>query len=661
MSSIAEQVGRVVGGRYRLLAAVGAGASAQVFAADDTRLGRRVAVKLLHPALAGDATFLRRFQAEARLAASLNHRNVLHVYDWGDDDGVPFLVLEYLGGGSLRSMLDDGERLSPGQAAALGAQAAQGLAYAHRRGLVHRDIKPANLLFDDEGRLLVADFGLARALAEAAMTEPLGGVLGTARYASPEQVEGRAVDDRTDVYSLALVLYEAVTGRVPFSGDTTVATLMARVGATLPPARELGPLAPVLVQAAISEPLARLDAGGLATELELLVQEIGAGDPLPLAHIDLTLPAKASVKDRDPTDLAGGAAAASRSPEQPWPVAGSPWSPLPPPEAATAPTEAERQLPPGVRRVTQPSTIVGGPGGPGARPKKRRAWRWVALAVALVLLAGAAVGGVLRYGIYGHVVPKVAGLTVAAAADATHRAGLKLVVASHHSSLTVARGAVISQQPTPGSLEKSGTRVDVVVSTGLPSVSIPNLTGLDEAQAETKLKAAYLNPSFTSAYDETVAPGLVVSRTPTGPTAPWGTKLVVVISKGPAPRTIPSNWVGQPVDTVVAAIVKMGLVPYKKAVYSTAYAAGDVTQTTPIGGQQIAKGRTVVVYYSLGPPYVSVPSLYAVSVSSAEAQLKAEGLRFQVFGPASAAIVYTTDPLPGTRVQVGAIVTIYAI
>ena len=161
MSSIVEQVGRVIGGRYRLLAVVGAGASAQVFAADDTRLGRRVAVKLLHPALAGDATFLRKFQAEARLAASLNHRNILHVYDWGDEDRMPYLVLEYLGGGSLRSLLDTGSLLTPQQAAALGAQAANGLAFAHRRGLVHRDIKPANLLFDDDGRLCVADFGLA--------------------------------------------------------------------------------------------------------------------------------------------------------------------------------------------------------------------------------------------------------------------------------------------------------------------------------------------------------------------------------------------------------------------------------------------------------------------------------------------------------------------
>jgi serine/threonine-protein kinase len=332
MSSVVEQVGRVIGGRYRLLAVVGAGASAQVFAADDTRLSRRVAVKLLHPALAGDATFLRKFQAEARLAASLNHRNVLHVYDWGDEDGVPYLVLEYLGGGSLRSLLDSGYLLTPQQAAAVGAEAANGLAYAHRRGLVHRDIKPANLLFDDDGRLLVADFGLARALAEAAITEPLGAVMGTARYASPEQVEGRPVDDRTDVYSLALTLYESVTGRVPFVADTTVSTLMARVGAVLPPARELGPLAPVLAQAAISEPLARLDAGALAYELELLALELDSPGPLPLVRAYVALPTFSRGLDRDPTErfsVATTQADPIVAPSEPVPTETVPTEPVP--------------------------------------------------------------------------------------------------------------------------------------------------------------------------------------------------------------------------------------------------------------------------------------------------------------------------------------------
>src|SRR5438094_1734631 len=232
-SRIVDHVGRVLGGRYRLLAPIGTGASAHVFLGEDVTLRRRVAVKVLHAALAHDESFLRRFRAEAQAAAALNHPNIVRVYDHGEAEDGPYLVLEHLGAGSLRDVLDHGHRLSPSQALMVGLEAGRGLDYAHRKGLVHRDIKPANLLFDDEGRLSIADFGLARALAEAAWTEPAGAVVGSARYASPEQARGASLDGKSDVYSLALVLVEAVTGEVPFAADTTIATLMARVNAPL--------------------------------------------------------------------------------------------------------------------------------------------------------------------------------------------------------------------------------------------------------------------------------------------------------------------------------------------------------------------------------------------------------------------------------------------
>src|SRR5690606_18277536 len=225
---MSDQIGRVFDDRYRLVAPIGTGASGRVFLADDVRLRRRVAVKVLHPSLADDESFLRRFQAEAHAAAALNHPHVMAVYDWGRDED-PYLVTEYLGGGSLQSMLDKGHRLTHSQALLVGLEAARGLEYAHRRGFVHRDIKPANLLFGDDGRLRIADFGLARALAEAGWTEPSGAVLGTARYASPEQAKGESVDGRSDVYALGLTLVEAISGSVPFAADTTIATLMARI------------------------------------------------------------------------------------------------------------------------------------------------------------------------------------------------------------------------------------------------------------------------------------------------------------------------------------------------------------------------------------------------------------------------------------------------
>src|SRR5256714_293636 len=242
LSGLTDLAGRVLADRYRLLAAIGSGGSGRVYVADDVRLRRRVAVKVLHAALAGDSGFLRRFRAEAQVAASLHHPNVMAVYDWGDDD-VPFMVLELLRGGSLRGLLDSGARLTPAQAARVGQQVTGALEYAHARGLVHRDIKPANLLFDEHGIMRVADFGLARALAEASWTEPAGALLGTARYASPEQATGSPLGARADLYALALVLVESVTGRVPFASDTPVGTLMARTQGGISAPAELGPLA----------------------------------------------------------------------------------------------------------------------------------------------------------------------------------------------------------------------------------------------------------------------------------------------------------------------------------------------------------------------------------------------------------------------------------
>jgi serine/threonine-protein kinase len=674
MSSIAEQVGRVIGGRYRLLAVAGAGASAQVFAADDTRLARRVAVKLLHPALAGDAMFLRKFQAEARLAASLNHRNVLHVYDWGDEDGTPYLVLEYLGGGSLRSLLDTGFLLSPQQAAAIGAEAAHGLAYAHRRGLVHRDIKPANLLFDDDGRLLVADFGLARALAEAATTEPLGTVMGTARYASPEQVEGRPVDDRTDVYSLALTLYEAVTGRVPFAGETTVATLMARVGAVLPPARELGPLAPVLAQAAISEPLARLDAAALASELEMLLQELEAPRPLPLARADIALSSAPRGLDRDPTERFG-LARPPTSPAGPAPLVPPTPAPLPlrapgqtqpvpepPPSAATQP-EARAAMPTaalaGVRRITSSSAV------PGLEPvRKRRKHRWLPWLLVVLVLELMAGAGLIATGriIPRDTVPPVVGLRVTAANAAIRRTGLFPEVTGEQYSESVAAGGVISQRPRSTVRERAGSIVRMVISEGPHPTLLPRLAGLSEAMAGAALLHAHLVGHFFVHYSETVPAGEVVDWSSlAGTKVFYGDAVDVVISKGPRPETIPSDLSGGVLNWTQAetALADLYLKPVEDQQYSTSIPAGYVVTTKPSPGDVVSGHSTVLVLVSLGPPYVNVPQLYGDPVAVAEQELSSLGLKWVPFGPPGASFVLTELPQAGQSVQVGSTVDIY--
>ena len=308
MTRMSDQLGRVLGGRYRLVAPIGAGASAMVFLADDTRLRRRVAVKVLHAALAEDETFLRRFRTEAQAAAALNHPHVLAVYDWGEDDGSVYLVTEYLDGGSLRAMLDAGGHLTSSQALMIGLEAARGLDFAHRRGFVHRDIKPANLLFDGDGRLRIADFGLARALAEAAWTEPAGSMVGTARYASPEQARGEKVDGRSDIYSLALVLIEAVTGEVPFASDTTISTLMGRIETPVAVPAEVGQLRAVLAWAGRPGPDDRPDAGEFALGLLAAAEELARPEPLPLAG---AIVGDGTGFDNDPTLLPPGASAAA--------------------------------------------------------------------------------------------------------------------------------------------------------------------------------------------------------------------------------------------------------------------------------------------------------------------------------------------------------------
>ncbi len=438
MSRMADHVGRVLGSRYRLIAPVGAGASAQVYLADDVQLRRQVAVKLLHPALAGDPTFLKRFRAEARAAAALSHPNVMAVYDWGEEADLsehgPYLVLEYLGGGSLRSMLDADRLLTPSQALVVGLEAARGLEYAHRRGFVHRDIKPANLLFDDEGRLRIADFGLARAIAEAAWTEPSGVVLGTARYASPEQAQGKPVDGKTDVYSLALVMIESVTGTVPFAADTTVATLMARIDALIPVPESLGPLRSVVERAGRPDPAERYDAAALGRALSGTAERLPRPAPLPLMHprpsnndlLDLTTMKPAASSEMTPITDAGSA---SRD-EGLFDIDSAP-TPIPPRGAI--------------------GTVV------AEKPRKR--WRRRLLlaitAVVLLLAGGAAVYAATQASVPKHDVPGVVGTTADQALAQVGEFGWKIDRSDQFDD-TAPAGQVIGQDPEAGAKLKEG-------------------------------------------------------------------------------------------------------------------------------------------------------------------------------------------------------------
>jgi serine/threonine protein kinase/beta-lactam-binding protein with PASTA domain len=706
MTTIAEQVGRVVGGRYRLLAPVGAGASSQVFAASDTRLSRRVAVKVLHPMLATDRVFLRRFSAEARLAASLDHPHVMRVFDWGEEAEGPYLVLEYLGGGSLRALLDQGVLLSHSQAARVGAQAASGLAYAHRRGIVHRDIKPSNLLFDEEGHLRIADFGVARALAESAMTEPMGAIFGTARYASPEQAEGRQLDDRSDVYSLALVLYESLTGRVPFTSDTIASTLMARVGATLPIASELGPLAPIVAQASISEPLARLDAAALCSDLEMLVRDLPRPESLPLARVSLDSRV-AVARDRDPTTQVASAAfrtritdipetAGSPSPaaeadagvdvEQSGPVAdpfahglseaelaellemdfgieGPTTSPVAPAPAEAGPATTVVAAAPDV------STKVLATAAPKAakkpvkqKTKRSRSWRrilvWALLIV--VLLGGAGVGGSLAYVrlvVYGHVVPKLDGLQLTAAEAAAHKVGLHATETSSLWQNSIPAGVVLKQSIRPGRHEKAGTIVKLTVSLGPKPVPVPPLTHDTASVAEAAIVAGHLKyGTSTSAYSARVPADQVISWTDEGRSVAPNTTINLVISKGHAPVIVPTIPQTDTWSEAYTALKSAGLNPSEDPEPSpSGVPSGDVISMSVTPGATVPWHSAVVVTVSTGLPFTKVPYIpFGTSVSAAESILIGQHLKywFKDTGYGSQFVVEEV-PAPGTSERWG--------
>jgi eukaryotic-like serine/threonine-protein kinase len=654
MPIISESIGRVLGKRYRLVSALGTGSSAHVFLAEDVSLQRHVAVKLLQPGLASDEAFLKRFRAEARSVASLNHPHVLRVFDWGEDSDGPYLVLEYLGGGSLRDLLDRGVRLSHSQAAHMGTEVAQGLAYAHARGLVHRDIKPANLLFDEEGRVRVADFGVARALAESAWTEPIGAMVGTARYISPEAAEGKLVDGRADVYSLALVLYEAVSGTVPFVSDTTMGTLMARVGSTLPPHPALGPLDDVLARAAAPQASARLDAAGLAARLGALASALPTPEPLPLVAPHSDLPAPISGFRAPGVDELTNAVG----------IVDGPAAPV---GTRAGPGEIFDAEPPG-SEPTMSGTTVGSPIVAAPRRARRKLpWLIAAVVIVLALVAGGLVAAHDKVFAASHSTPALSGLSLTSAQAAAKKDNFTLRLVKGVTSITVRKGSIVSQVPKAGTVRKEGSTLTVVPSLGPPEVSVPSLTGLTCAQAiDVALKNAHLHGACdTAQYDANVANSLLISwkyrGTVSPKRAPYGATIDLVPSRGHPPVDVPTTITQS--DTygeAQAALVAVGLTAKEDYAASTSVAAGDVIVTDPLDGQPAPFGSAVVVTVSTGPPTAVVPNVLGDSVSQAATAIQGQGLLVQGVDGNPNGTVVGTDPPAGTTVDTGSNVTIFA-
>jgi serine/threonine-protein kinase len=568
---------------------------ATVYEATDLRLDRTVALKVMHASLAEDAGFVARFVREAKSAARLSDPHVVAVYDQGEDGDLVYLVMEYVPGRTVRDVLRQYGRLSAEQALTIIDPVLQALEAAHAAGFVHRDVKPENVLLTDDGRVKVADFGLARAISAATSTAATQGLLiGTVAYLSPEQVERGIADARSDVYGAGILLYEMVTGTVPFAGETPLAVAYQHVNAAVPAPSSVRPGIPRSMDALVARSTAR-DADDRYPDAATFLADVrDARRALPSPRpFGVTEDQAATLVVPLATSVTGAAPRGVQTPH-----------PSPPPT----------------------------PNGALARRRRRRGW----IPVLAMLLIGALVGGIAW--VYGATktvqVPGLANLTPAAAQAKLTPLKLTLDASATDFSETVKSGTIISTDPVGGGEAREGSTVHAVVSKGPERYAVPQVKGMTVDDATQAITDARLTVgASTSAYDETTAVGNVVSTNP-----PAAQKLKrdqqvgLVLSKGPAPVPLP-NYVGKPATQVTAALTKLGLKATSTQGYSKTVPAGSVISTDPKAGVAVPKGGTVTLVVSKGPPLVVVPDLYRVPEADARAQLTRLGFKADVSYP----------------------------
>jgi len=560
------EIGAVLGGRYRLVELLGQGGMATIYRARDAQLERDVAVKILRPEYGADPDFNERFRHEAQAAASLNHPNVVAVYDYGTDPVGPFIVMELVEGEDLSTIIHRSGALPPRAAARLVAQAARAVGAAHARGVVHRDIKPGNILVTHEGRVKVADFGIARALSESALTLP-GTTLGSVHYFSPEQARGELATPASDIYSLGIVLFELLTGRRPWTGDTAAAIATARLTGAIPsPAAVHGGIPPALdlitrkalapnpddryasandladalerfVGEASDSPRSTRAAGAAATGAAAAGAVAGAAAGAAGAHA-----AGAGVAGAAAAGAAAGGAAglAAGSPAIAGVARPNPDARINYPQDAYAGRASAPPVPAGPALTTDPDEVDGGSS--GGSP-----WLWISAVMALAILALAAFVVVkLTSGPGPSTAPQVqvpsfVGKTFDQAKAAATALGLKVEQAAFESS-SAAVGTVTKQDPVEGTTVDQGTTVELTMAISPQGVAVPDLRGRIESDAVKLIFAAGLTVGTrTDAFDPFIPAGSVVSNDP-GPNEVVlpGTPISYVVSKGPEPTPTPA-------------------------------------------------------------------------------------------------------------------------
>src|SRR3954469_17896623 len=599
MAEVAENT--VVDGRYRITHRIGSGGMADVYCARDAHLGRDVAIKVLHRRFARDREFVERFKREASAAASLNHPNVVNVFDRGEHDGTYYIAMENLPGRTLKDVIRQEAPLGQRRTIDLGIQILQAAGFAHRRGVVHRDFKPHNVIVGPDDRLKVTDFGIARAGASE-MTET-GSIMGTAQYISPEQAQGHRVEAASDIYSIGITIYEMLTGRVPFEGESAVAIALKHVGETPRPIRSI-----------------RLD---VHPDLEAAVMRALAKDPHPRYRnadefIAALQGARASIEaGGNGQDTAGFA-----------PVMAPPGAPPP-----------------------------RGPG-PQAAGTRRHRWPWI-LAALLLVAAGLGIGyAVTRPEKV--VVPAVVGLQEKPATDRLEGAG---VHATSQRLQTDGRpGTVIGENPAAGKKADKGSDVKLQISNGPGSSPIPTVAGQPEKVAVHQINRAGFKADTFEEHSSTVPKGNVTRTDPAENTSvPLGSRVHVYVSTGPEQATVPPV-VGKDKDAARGALEDAGLKVTVQKQESDSPKNQVISQDPP-ANPTVNKGARVTITISKGRPKVTVPDVGGLSESEAKGQLRDAGFKVKVKeqdagDPSQIGNVIGSTPAAGSSAAKGSTVTI---
>jgi serine/threonine-protein kinase len=603
-------------GRYHVVERIASGGMGEVFRAHDAVLAREVAIKILHRSLAGDPAFVDRFRREARAAAGLSHPNIVAVYDWGAVDGIYYMVMEYVRGPSVRHLLNERGRLEPAQAVEILRQTLLALGHAHHEGFVHRDMKPENLLVTREGVVKVADFGLARAYADGRVTQA-GAVTGTVQYLAPEQIRGEPADPRSDLYSLGIVAYELLSGKLPFTGETAMAVAYKHLSDRVPAPSETVPELPTELDGFVASATDRdrelrpESADAMRMDLDEIAYQVPPAAKLSALVQEMP---EITVEDGETTEV-------------------------------RVPLETAS-----IRRMER------------HRGWRRRITRLLGAVLVLALVAAAA-WGTWTYAIpHVAVIPAVKGELVDEATARLTALGFEVERAPDEFSSNVPAGHVKSVQPAEGAEREVGTTVTIVRSLGPRPVEVPHVEGRLLKEARDLIEGAGLEVAtpVKHQYDDDVLVGHVISRRPDGVELPKGSVVTLVVSDGPKPVPVPEVR-GMAEAKAVDTLDSKGFEVVIVETFSKNVGRGDAIRTDPGQGTQLQPGETVVLTVSLGPEYFDCPNFVGMSVEDAQALAERYGLELaalKVPGSSGDEIISQIPPA-GTEVRYGSTITVY--